>query len=1043
MHGFSDLLIALLLSLPFVGAYSMFGLGIVTIYRASRVLNLAHGGIAMFPAFVVYALAVQHAWNPYLALLVGVLSGGLMAVATEVLLVRRLRQQGPTAQTVGTVAVLGLSIAIAAKVWGTTGLKLPAIFPGTTDQSGHTLAWRIGNGQLAYGKAWLFFTSVVVAGLVFALFRYTSIGLAMRGAADNRRAASLMGIDPDFVTSVAWLLGGSMAALGGILLASVGTLSPYTLSFQAVPAFVAALLGGLESLPGVLVGATVVGVVTGLVPLLPFGDQNGAAQLVLGLVAFCVMALRGRRFTGASDVKGELSGGAEPAGRRPRWLPAALILAVVVFPWLPGVPNSVVGTAGNAWVYGIVAVSLVLLTGWVGQISLAQAALVGIGAFFTGLLVRRGIPGLGFLPAVSFPFSLPIAALVTAGVAALLGMVALRVRGLYLAVATLIFAWMADSYLFQSQWLVGEGGASRIPPQVIGVAGSYPYLDFFNNRYAFYYAALGVLLTAFLLAANLRDSKTGRAFFALRGSEMAAASLGIDITRYKLLAFAVAGFLAGLAGNLYQVSHGTVVPDAVQFTVSLFFLSMVVVGGLQSLGGAIFAAALFAALDEVFFRGFLGVSPDQLAGWLDIVTAGLLAAVLLLYPNGLAALPRDVRRLLERRVPEAWRTGLARARAQMGDSLARATNSPRRRISALAGHLAGPARSRLSNLSAGLARPPRVEGTVTLADRYRARAVGLGVLVRFVGLPLREPVRVPDVLALAFEPGSAQPLERDTRPHLTVIEGGPESFSLPPHREDRRLVLEADHVTVRFGGLVAVDDVSLAVREHEIVGLIGPNGAGKTTTFNAVSGLNEPSSGQIRLFGEDVTRLGVHQRARLGLGRTFQVIQLFPQLDVFDNLMVATHLRNPSGFLSQVALTRGAVENELSARDRVRRVIRLLDLESVAQRPVTDLPFGVLRMVEVARVMVTGAPVIMLDEPASGLDNTETDRLAEFLQFIRAGLGVTLLLIEHDVQMVTRVCDYIYVLDRGALLAHGPSEQVQRDPSVVAAYLGEPASASA
>jgi branched-chain amino acid transport system ATP-binding protein len=265
---------------------------------------------------------------------------------------------------------------------------------------------------------------------------------------------------------------------------------------------------------------------------------------------------------------------------------------------------------------------------------------------------------------------------------------------------------------------------------------------------------------------------------------------------------------------------------------------------------------------------------------------------------------------------------------------------------------------------------------------------------------------------------------------------------LPPDRESRRPVLEADGVTVRFGGLTAVSDVSLSVREREITGLIGPNGAGKTTMFNAISGLNEPASGRIQLFGQDVTNLPVHARARLGVGRTFQVIQLFPQLDVFENLLVATHSLNPTGVLSQLVVTRRSVLAEGEARQRVERVIDLLELRSVAHRPVTGLPFGVLRMVEVARVMVTGAELIMLDEPASGLDNSETDRLAEFLGFIRATLGVTLLLIEHDVHMVTRVCDHIYVLDRGKLLADGPAERIKRDPEVVAAYLGTPAGAA-
>ncbi len=251
-------------------------------------------------------------------------------------------------------------------------------------------------------------------------------------------------------------------------------------------------------------------------------------------------------------------------------------------------------------------------------------------------------------------------------------------------------------------------------------------------------------------------------------------------------------------------------------------------------------------------------------------------------------------------------------------------------------------------------------------------------------------------------------------------------------------MVEVEHVTVRFGGLVAVDDASLTVREGEIVGLIGPNGAGKTTFFNAIAGYNSPTSGTIRLYGRDVTELPVHRRARFGVARTFQIVQLFRELSVFDNLMVATHVHNPTSFASHVVVTRRSVEEEAAAARRVRDVLALLELEDLADRRSGDLPFGVLRMVEVARALVTGFRVLMLDEPASGLDDAETDRLVEVLRFVR-GLGVSLLLIEHDVRMVTGVCDHIHVLDRGRIIAEGPPVEIRRNAEVVAAYLGSSA----
>jgi branched-chain amino acid transport system permease protein len=617
---------------------------------------------------------------------------------------------------------------------------------------------------------------------------------------------------------------------------------------------------------------------------------------------------------------------------------ALLVVALLLWP-LVGNPFTLLGDAIQAGIILIVAVSLVLLTGWVGQISLAQATFVGIGAFSTGLMSRS--------LHVPFPLSLVLAGLVAGAVATGVGVVALRVRGLYLAVATLIFAWMADEYLFRTAWLVGVGGSSTMEGTAIGRPGTVPFFDL-GERQAMYYVVLAVAAGALYVAANLRDSKTGRAFFAVRGSEMAAASLGVDVTRYKLLAFAVSGFLAGVAGNLLMVGQRSAAPSQFTFTVSLFYLAVAVVGGLSSLGGAVAASVLFAGLAEVFFR------VSAFAGWLEIVSSGLLAVVLLTYPGGLAAVPL---------------------------SLAGPLETLRRR-------------------------------TAPLWDRFRPRTVE--VEADALALPSPEPESGPVLVA-----GS-----RAAAPDL------------PPRREDRTPVLEGSGIVVQFGGLRAVDDVSVSVREGEIVGLIGPNGAGKTTTFNAIAGLNVPTAGTVSLFGADVTSMPVHERARLGVARTFQVIQLFPQLTVFENLLVATHLQNPGRVVDHVVVTARALRYEEAARERVRRVIRLLALEDVADRRIAGLPFGVLRMIEVARAVVTGAPFIMLDEPASGLDNTETDRLADLLFFLRGELGVSILLIEHDVRMVTSVSDYLYVINRGRPLADGWPDEVVRNEAVVAAYLG-------
>jgi len=299
----------------------------------------------------------------------------------------------------------------------------------------------------------------------------------------------------------------------------------------------------------------------------------------------------------------------------------------------------------------------------------------------------------------------------------------------------------------------------------------------------------------------------------------------------------------------------------------------------------------------------------------------------------------------------------------------------------------------------------------------------------------RPPTAVETVTPYPDEPVESTPAQE--RLDFTELGDQPGiTDSLVPFGEP---LLEARNVRVEFQGLVAVADASLRVDQGQIVGLIGPNGAGKTTLFNAVSGLVVPTAGTVHLFGQDVTDQPVHERARRGLGRTFQAIQLFGQLSVYENLLVATHTNNPCRLIDNVALTRRGLRYEAAAADAVRRVIRFMGLTDVADRPVSGLPFGILRQVEIARTLVTGSPLVMLDEPASGLDNAETDRLSELLLGLREGLGLSLLLIEHDVRMVTEVSDYMYVLVHGEIISHGVPSAVRSDPEVVAAYLGDAA----
>jgi len=299
------LLVNLLLSLPLVGAYALLGLGITVIYQASRVVNLAHGAMAMLAAYTTYQFAVGWHLSLFLAILLGIAMGALLGFGIEAIFMRRLRPGGATVQTVGTVAVLTLAIAIVSRIFGTRPVtNMPTVLPAGALHLGRT-------GFVPWDQILIFPIALAAAAGLFALLQFTDLGLAMRGAAQNRRGAALRGVDPNRTASLAWIVGGAFAGLAGILLAGARGLDPFSIALGVLPAFVAALIGGLESMPGVLAGAAIVGIVEGMVPALGSVPQvsglvnsPGAPEFVVGVLALAVMALRGQRLV-ATDIRAE------------------------------------------------------------------------------------------------------------------------------------------------------------------------------------------------------------------------------------------------------------------------------------------------------------------------------------------------------------------------------------------------------------------------------------------------------------------------------------------------------------------------------------------------------------------------------------------------------------------------------------------------------------------------------------------------------------------------------------------------------------------
>ena len=931
-----------IVGLGFGTIYAAISMGVVITYRGTGIINFATGAMAMWGAYVfdelnrtgdlVFPVAIiPHKVSigdglgsvPFaLAMVLAVLSCSLIGLLVHFLVFRPLRRAPILARVVASVGVLLTIQALIVMQFTSTPRAVAPILPNEpVNFAGITFS---------RDRLWLTGVVIVIAVAMWAWFRFTRLGLATRASAENERAIGLARFSPQVLAGSTWVLSSTVVGFIVILTSPTVILNPLTYVLAIVPALAAALIGRLSSIAVTVSAALALGMVQSIVvfqttkawwPEWAKAGLSDALPFVVIVIALFVVG-------DSLPSRGAVESDPLPEVYRPK-MRTAVIAPVVIGAGVVATLTSGSYRFGiiTSMIVTIIMLSLVVLTGLVGQISLAQAGIAGTAGF--------ALSKLGDAAGIPFPISPLLAALVATVFGVLIGIPALRIRGAQLAVVTLAGAVALEKFIFRNTQLAEAAGNPIADPTLFG-------LDMGIRegrtiaRVEFAILVLLVVTVCSILVGNLARSATGRRFLAVRSNERAGASVGISVANTKLLAFGIASFLAGVGGAFLGYSRGQLSADSFTVMVGLSFLAFAYLGGITTVSGAIIAGTFaplgigFVILDRALD---IGTAYQILAGIGLVLTA-------IFNPEGIAG--------ANRKNFDKMRAGLA-ARAA--------------------------------------ARAAPANGNDDAAASTAAAAVA---------------------------PTTAAPAPRATQ---------------RPSFEDAPVVLAIDELTVRYGGLKAVDDASLRVREGEIVGLIGPNGAGKTTMIDALTGFI-PSEGRIEFCGAELTTEQPYQRARMGLSRTWQSLELFGDLSVRENVQVADERATVGSVLTDFVKPARPVDLA-----RVDSALDLVGLAGDADARPGDLPLGRQKLVGVARALASSPRVMLADEPAAGLDTAESRALGREIIDIAEG-GVSILLVDHDMGLVLEVCDYIYVLDFGQIIAAGTPADIRANEAVIDAYLG-------
>lgn len=915
-----------LLSTGAAGLYAILAFSVTINYKATGFVSFANGAIAMITAYVFLnlrhtgmlvfpipglntGLRISTGEAPVgLALLISFVFALLLGLVTYLAVFRWLRNSPPLARLVASIGLMVTLQSLAVLKFGTTGQGSAPLF---TPRSTQLFGARVGFEQII-----VLGVAVAITAVLIALYRLSRFGIRTTACAENPVNAVLAGFRPVRSELVNWTISAGLCGLAGCLATSFVSLDPSSYTLLIVPALAVAVAGRFEGF-GVSLGVAIVLALAQSEASLfaahwSWFPQRGVPDALPFIVITAILVAKGRQIPqrGAEVVRR-----LPQVGQIPRMGPAlavSLPLGLVLIFVLHGQYRV---SLIQSMVVAILCLSLVVVTGYLGQVSLAQMSFAGFGAF----VLARFLGSWWDLPA---PLALIVGGVAAVPLGILAALPALRVRGIQLAVTTFAAAIAVDGLIFTNPRVSGGFAGLRFPsPEILGLnlniqsdkSHAYP-------RVQFALLTLGALTVIALLVANLRRQALGRQMLVVRASERVAAASGISVIRTKLSGYAFASFIAGVGGAMIGYKQGIITAGSFSALLSLSLLAVAFLGGIGYVSGAIAGGIVFGA-------------------------AGLVFTLMDHYAN---------------------------------------------------------------------------------FGKYQTLIVGLGLILT----------------AILNPDGSVSPaagkvtdlLNRRSQRRSDAEQPGAASTPLQIKQLTSDTAFELRGFGVRYGRTMAVGQVNLAVGRGEIVGLIGPNGAGKTSLVDGATGFTA-SEGAIFLDGVDVSAQHPHQIARAGVSRTFQADELLTDMTVLDNVLAASSHGRGTGLLDIVRLTRPRTP------PAVRGALDAVGMTNRSGRLVTELNPRERKLVAIARALAQAPKLLIVDEPAAGLDRQETRELAQLLRTVRDA-GMSILVIDHDMDFIMSLCDRVSVLQFGRQIATGPPEDVRRDDAVIAAYLGPGADTS-